>query len=155
LGLGLLIVAGALIWSAVSDIRAYSIPNTTSIVIAASYCGVGALTPFAPLVTGVLTGVAVLILGLILFALGWMGGGDVKLFSALAIWSGPSRLAPFALITCLAGAGLALILLTPLRRLFPAPSDAARAASAQPMPYGVAIAVGGVWVLAQYAHFLA
>jgi prepilin peptidase CpaA len=82
-----------------------------------------------------------------------MGGGDVKLFSALALWCGPSRLASFTLVTSLAGVAVALIMLSPLRRLAPAAPDEARSAARQPMPYGVAIAAGGVWLLAQYLPY--
>jgi prepilin peptidase CpaA len=155
LGMGLVLAAGALAWSAISDVCAYQIPNWTSALIAASYLIVAFATPYAPWVGGLLTGLGVLILGLGLFALGWMGGGDVKLFSALAIWSGPSHLAAFALVTCLAGAGLALIMLSPLKRLAPSPPAEAHSAAGQPMPYGVAIAVGGFWVLAHYAPLVA
>jgi len=150
LGLTLSAVAFASGWSAVSDIRAYTIPNWASLLISASFLVAALFTPCAPLVPGLLTGAAVLVLGLGLFALGWMGGGDVKLFSALALWSGPSRLASFTLVTSLAGVALALFMLSPLRRLAPAASEEARSAARQPMPYGVAIAVGGVWLLIQY-----
>lgn len=154
LGVGLVAAAGALTWSAVSDVRAYRIPNWTSILIAAAYLVVGLFTPYAPLLWSVVTGGVVLGLGLGLFALGWMGGGDVKLFSAMALWSGPAHLAPFALLTSLAGAVLALVMLSPLRRMAPSPSAEARAMTGQPMPYGVAIAAGGAWVLSLYAPFL-
>jgi prepilin peptidase CpaA len=153
-GVPVVTAAGALAWSAVSDVRAYRIPNWASVLIAAAYFPVAFLTPSTPLLWSVVTALGVLGLGLGLFALGWMGGGDVKLFSALALWSGPSHLAPFALITSLAGVVLALVMLSPLRRLAPSPSAEARAATAQPMPYGVAIAAGGAWVLSLYAPLL-
>lgn len=155
LGCCMTTVAAALTWSAINDVRAYKIPNWTSILIIVTFLVMAVFTPYAPLISGLLTGLVVLALGLGLFALGWMGGGDVKLFSALALWSGPSRLAPFALITSLAGAALALVMLSPLGRHAPTPSTEARAAARQPMPYGVAIAAGGFWVLSQYAAFLA
>lgn len=154
LGITLGAVALAIIWSAVSDIRAYIIPNWTSILITASFLVASIFTPYAPLVAGLLSGAGVLLLGLAVFALGWMGGGDVKLFSALALWSGPSRLGAFTLVTSLAGVALALFMLSPLRRLAPTASDEARSTARQPMPYGVAIGVGGIWVLTQYLPFL-
>lgn len=147
-------VAGALAWSAINDVRAYRIPNWTSILIVVAFLIVAVFTPYAPLMRGLFTGFAVLCLGIGMFALGWMGGGDVKLFSALAVWSGPSLLAPFALITCLAGAALALIMLSPLGRLAPQAPTKSKTATGQPMPYGVAIAAGGAWVLSQYAKAL-
>jgi len=154
LGASLSAVAVAIIWSAVSDVRAYIIPNWTSLLVGASFLVAALLTPYSPLIPGLLTGGGVLLAGLGMFALGWMGGGDVKLFSALALWCGPSRLASFTLVTSLAGVALALFMLSPLRRLAPSAPEAARSAARQPMPYGVAIAAGGVWLLAQYLRLL-
>lgn len=154
LGFTLSFAALAVIWSAVSDIRAYIIPNWTSILIAASFLVAAIFTPYASLISGLLSGAGVLLLGLALFAVGWMGGGDVKLFSALALWAGPSRLGAFTLATSLAGVAVALFMLSPLRRFAPTAPDEARSAARQPMPYGVAIAVGGIWVLTQYLPFL-
>jgi prepilin peptidase CpaA len=154
LGASLCAVALAIGWSAVSDVRAYVIPNWTSLLIIASFLVAALFTPYAPLIPGLLAGGGVLVLGLGMFALGWMGGGDVKLFSALALWCGPSRLASFTLVTSLAGAALALVMLSPLRRFAPSASQEARSAARQPMPYGVAIGIGGVWILDQYLRFL-
>lgn len=154
LGAGLCAVALAIAWSAVSDLRAYTIPNWTSLLIAACFLVTALFTPYAPLVPGILAGGGVLVLGLGMFAMGWMGGGDVKLFSALALWCGPSRLASFTLVTSLAGVVLALVLLSPLRRFAPTATEEARSATRQPMPYGVAIAAGGVWMITQYIPFL-
>lgn len=154
LSLALVASAAAIVWSTVSDVRAYVIPNSASILIVASYLLTSVFTPYAHLGGGLIAGLGCLVLGLGLFALGWMGGGDVKLFAAMALWSGPAGLPAFAIITCVAGAALALFMLSPLRRLAPAPSAAAAATVTQPMPYGVAIAVGGIWVLAQYLRFL-
>ncbi len=154
LGATLSTVALAIAWSAVSDVRAYIIPNWTSLLIVASFLLTALFTPYARLIPGLLAGGGVLLLGLGMFALGWMGGGDVKLFSALALWCGPSRLASFTLVTSLAGVVLALVLLSPLRRFAPRAPAEAHAAARQPMPYGVAIAVGGVWIMTQYLPFL-
>jgi hypothetical protein len=58
------------------------------------------------------------------------------------------------MVTSLAGAALALVLMTPARRLFPAPPQALLATAGplqtlrQPMPFCVAIAAGGIFVLA-------
>jgi prepilin peptidase CpaA len=124
------------------------------------YLAFAAVTPAAPRLEALVAGLAVLAAGLILFARGWMGGGDVKLMSAVALWCGPSLLASFAIVTGLVGAVIAAVMLTPFRRLMPpAPPTAiasigAGTALTQPMPFGVAIALGGAWVLAQRAGLL-
>jgi prepilin peptidase CpaA len=91
------------------------------------------------------------------FARGWMGGGDAKLITVTALWAGAPLLSAFTAITCLSGAVLAIVMLTPARRLMPAPSaDALSLAAAsgtrtgQPMPFGVPIAIGGLFVLVLY-----
>src|SRR3546814_12888346 len=94
-------------------------------------------------------------LGFLLFALRLCGGGDVKLFAAVSLWAGPSLFIPFAYYTALAGGLMALVLWLnhkvkragiPANLLF-VRSDAAFAK--QPMPYGVAIAAGGLFVALQ------
>jgi len=78
------------------------------------------------------------------FALGMMGGGDVKLITALALWRVPllpddAMFAPLlSLLVVMALAGGALTLAMVIRHRW-------RNASGQPeIPYGVAIAVGAL-----------
>lgn len=51
---------------------------------------------------------AVFLFGLVLFARQIIGGGDVKLIAAITLWAGLDQLALFALVTSLVGGGLAL-----------------------------------------------
>jgi Flp pilus assembly protein protease CpaA len=117
-----------------------------------------------------------------LFARRLIGGGDVKLIAAMTLWAGPDHLALFALVTSLAGGGLALGSLwyrhwhgvigahmaalgwnlAPAGRARhdPTASPGELDASAstpidrQPLtlPYGVAIAAGGLAVIAQLTN---
>jgi len=153
--------AGALGWAAVSDIRHYVIPNSIPVIVIIAYGLTASFMPSSFLVGGLLTSLGVLAIGAFFFARGWMGGGDVKLLAAVTLWAGPSLLSLFAVVTCLSGAALAAIMLSPLRRLMPAPSAEALgiaggtgAAARQPMPFGVAIAAGGAYVLALYLPLL-
>jgi prepilin peptidase CpaA len=150
----------ALAWSAVSDIRAYQIPNTASVLILLSYVVFAFCAPSAPRLGALAVGLVVFAAGLFLFVRGSMGGGDVKLLAAVSVWSGPHFLAAFAIVTGLTGALLAAFLLSPLRRVMPrAPSDLLPGAEGagllrQPMPFGVAIAAGGMFVLVQQASLI-
>jgi prepilin peptidase CpaA len=89
---------------------------------------------------------AILGIGTLLFAGGHMGGGDVKLFAAVGLWTDFERaliLLPAVLLT---GGVLALLLLS--RRLVPLPANAAgRARKNKKVPYGVAIAIGTLIVV--------
>jgi prepilin peptidase CpaA len=153
--LPLAITAGALGWAAVSDIRHYIIPNRTAIAIVAAFGLYACAMPWSFLIGGVGTGLVVFAMATLFFARGWMGGGDAKLLTATGLWAGPSFLSAFTAVTCLSGAALALLMLSPARRLMPAPSvdavnltGSAGSGLRQPMPFGVAIAVGGLFVVA-------
>ena len=149
--------AGALGWAAVSDIREYIIPNSVPVIAVMAYGLAACFFPLSFLTGGLLTALGVFAVGAFFYARGWMGGGDVKLLAATALWAGPSLLSQFALATCISGTALAALMLSPLRRFMPSPSADALSltgrtggALRQPMPFGVAIAVGGIYVLTLY-----
>jgi prepilin peptidase CpaA len=91
---------------------------------------------------GTLVAVAVFGAGVAFFRFGLLGGGDVKLMSALALWAGPSGILQFMLLTSFAGGPLSLACLAAWfwrrrhRRL--------RVFPRVEVPYGVAIALGAV-----------
>lgn len=89
----------------------------------------------------------VLGVGLVLFALQWLGGGDVKLFAAAALWFDFSGIVPLVFYVTMAGAGVTIILVL-LRRMVPAGVksrfDWAIFERRGPIPYGVAIAIGAI-----------
>lgn len=74
-----------------------------------------------------------------LFAIGAMGGGDVKLLTALALWVRPLWF--LHLVTVMAVAGGALTLVLGMAHV------ARRSREKVVVPYGIAIAAGGFWVL--------
>ena len=158
------LMVGALIWAALSDLRYYLIPNRIPLAVAAAYGAIAGFLPLTFVAGGVLTGLAVLAVGTLIFARGWMGGGDVKLLAAVALWAGPTYLPLFAFVTALAGAVLAAVMLSPARRYLPAASvDALTLTGAgggpggavrQPMPFGVAISVGGLALAGLYLPLL-
>ena len=47
--------------------------------------------------------------GLLAFARGWLGGGDVKLMTAIAAWTGITGLPLLFIAVSVAGGGLALV----------------------------------------------
>lgn len=87
------------------------------------------------------------------FAAGWMGGGDVKFISAIALWIGFSpELVQFTLLVALYGAGLTLALLS-MRQMAAVPLALARQDwfarlhdRSSGIPYGIAIAVAGLQI---------
>jgi prepilin peptidase CpaA len=73
------------------------------------------------------------------FAMGWMGGGDVKLIAALALWLPVSRFFDMIMIMSIAGGVVTLLLL--IERKMRRTPDAIE------VPYGVAIAVATLLVM--------
>jgi prepilin peptidase CpaA len=94
----------------VTDLRTRRIPNllTFSAALAglAFQIGNGGLSGGLLAGGGWLTGLA---LFLPVFALGGMGGGDVKLLAALGAWLGPYETLYLALYSAVAGGALALV----------------------------------------------
>ena len=101
-----------------------------------------------------------LLLLLVIYQRGLIGGGDVKLLVALAIGLPLTGVIQLLTITALAGGVLALVhlmmRLLPYPRLAPAGSSFVRRVYAverwrhlrhAPLPYGVAIACGGIWTV--------
>ena len=101
-----------------------------------------------------------LLLLLVIYQRGWIGGGDVKLLVALAIGLPPTGVIQLLTVTALAGGALALAHLMmrqlPYPRLAPVGSSLVRRVYAierwrhlrhAPLPYGVAIACGGIWTV--------
>ena len=72
------------------------------------------------------------------FYIGMMGGGDVKLAAALALWFSPASTLQFLVLMSLAGGVLTLIV------LIAAPNVAKKTEGRPEIPYGVAIAFGGL-----------
>jgi prepilin peptidase CpaA len=148
MALPVLVLIAALLVAALSDAVSYTIPNRCPLLIIAAFAvhSIG-VAPTAT-VYALLTATAVFAAGLFLFARGWLGGGDVKLIGAVALWAGPDLLPLFLMTSALAGGTVALLYLSPLRHHLPHASGIAADASdlsllRQPVPFGLAIAVGG------------
>ena len=75
-----------------------------------------------------------------LFAAGAVGGGDVKLLAALALWIRPLWFVQLLVVMALAGGVLSVLSI--VWRLRQRERRGARG-----VPYGIAIALGGLWVL--------
>jgi prepilin peptidase CpaA len=102
--------------------------------------------------THVLAGFIGLVVGFTLFALGYIGGGDAKLFACVSLWLGLSQLLAFVLIASVFGGGLTLGLLS--FRGLPLPAPLARQNwvarlhnPSEGVPYGVALAAGALAIV--------
>lgn len=104
------IVIGIGLAACVFDVRARRIPNALTISAAVAGLLYHAASSGVP---GVQSAAAGWILGLLLllpyFALGGMGGGDVKLVAALGAWLGPWETFWLALYAGIAGGAIGLV----------------------------------------------
>jgi prepilin peptidase CpaA len=148
------VLTAALLAAALSDITTYLIPHRYSIAIAVAFLVFAIGRPLPFLFSGLAAAALLFILGALLFARNLLGGGDVKLLAATGLWAGFDLMVLLIFTAAIAGGLLAMAQLSPLGRFMPAP---ARPGSAplgndfysrmrQPMPFGVAIALGGVCV---------
>ena len=140
--LGLL--ALLLIVAAVIDVRTFTISNGLNAAVAllapVYWLSVG-LDPWPDMAIQVGVAAAVFALFAVTFFIGMMGGGDVKLAAALSLWFAPADTVKFIVLMSLAGGVLTLGILA-WHRL--------RKREGRPeIPYGVAIAFGGLAILAQ------
>ena len=140
--LGLLAVI--LVVAAVIDVRTFTISNglnLTVALLAPLFWWSAGLTvwPGAAIQVAVAGGVFVLLAAA--FYAGMMGGGDVKLAAALALWFSPASTIKFLVLMSLAG-GVLTLLVVAWHRL--------KKREGRPeIPYGVAIAFGGLAILTQ------
>lgn len=104
-----------------------------------------------------LVGAIAFIVSVSLFFLGVYGGGDAKFIPAALLWVGPAGVAPFLVVTALAG-GVLTILVIIMRAMMPAGVTpgfgVATFEDRKGVPYGVAIAAGAVFA-APASPFLA
>ena len=148
LALALTLVAAALI-----DIRTFTISNRLNAGVALAaplyWWSIGLpLWPDAAIQVGV--ALAVFAVLAVTFYLGVMGGGDVKLAAALALWFSPGSTLRFLVYMSVAGGLLTLVVLLAHRRWPNWQRDDDGKPRARPeVPYGVAIAAGGLAILAQ------
>ncbi|MBR0750873.1 prepilin peptidase [Bradyrhizobium jicamae] len=148
-----------LLYVATIDVATRLIRNEICLVLALLGV-VGQLAIPMQLVESVISATILFLLLFMIYQWGWIGGGDVKLLVALAIGLPLTGVIQLLTITALAGGVLAMVhvmmRLLPYPRLAPAGSSLVRRVYAierwrhlrhAPLPYGVAIACGGIWTI--------
>jgi prepilin peptidase CpaA len=138
----LLSLAAMLIVAAVIDMRTFTISNRLNLTVALGapvYWMSIALAPWPGIAVQLAASGIVFALLACAFYVGMMGGGDVKLAAALALWFPPAGTIKFLVFMSVAGGVLTLGILAWHR--------AQRREGRPQIPYGVAIAVGGLAIL--------
>jgi len=140
-----------------TDATRFIIPNSINLAILLLYLAMFFINPPEPWWSGLAAFGLIFVIGLGIFALGLMGGGDVKLLAVTLLWTGWTE-ASFYFLTFMALAGglLALGVIFIRRMVVPlvvrySPGRAIPRIFMvkQPIPYGLAIAAGFLIVLFQ------
>jgi prepilin peptidase CpaA len=150
----LLIFSGLLVWAVISDFSSMTIPNRLPIAVSILFVAHIFASPTPVDWIGSLeVAAAVFVFSAVLFHFRLMGGGDVKLMAAIALWAGPQNVLGFLLITSLTGGALARIALSKFAPYvefalhFVGGTGTAGGMARRVIPYGIAIAVGGFSVV--------
>jgi prepilin peptidase CpaA len=146
--LSVAIWATTLLAAAFSDMRSFRIPNLLPAILLVLFAVHHGFAGYSAALWPNLTHFALaLVIGMVLFARGWVGGGDAKLYAAAALWFNWSGAVTLLFMTTLAGLLLAMIYvtlrMTGLRRANK-DAEAAPKRADRRIPYGVAIAVGAL-----------
>lgn len=147
---------GLLTWAAINDSRHFIIPNRIPIAIAALYPAHVLASPIpVAWAYAIVIALVIFVLFAIFFHLNMMGGGDVKLMAATALWAGIHHALTLVVMTALIGGVFAFAMLVHARLFAPKAAEAGNATGWRArliptirarVPYGVAIAGGGVFV---------
>ncbi len=145
------IFPGAMAFAAAMDLLTMTIPNRISLALIAGFAVLAPLSGMGgtEIAAHVAVGAGALVVGIALFAMGWIGGGDAKIFAAGALWLGPDHLLIFAAVASIAGGALTLLLL--FFRMLPLPAWAVRVPWLDRLhrpetgvPYGIALAAAAL-----------
>ncbi|WP_370676531.1 prepilin peptidase [Pleomorphomonas sp. PLEO] len=143
------------------DLLTMQIPNRFPAALAIAFLATALLTGVSLAGIGIhaLVGVGVLAVTFILFSFGFLGGGDAKLASAIALWLGVEQALPFLVLTALFGGALSLTVLAfrsvPLPGFLLGWPPALRLhEKGAGVPYGVALAAAALSVFPDTQWFV-
>jgi prepilin peptidase CpaA len=149
----LTVFPAAMAFAAANDLFTMTVPNRIAIGLFAGFLLLAPMIGMGWTDVGIHVSVAAaaLLIGFGMFAFGWIGGGDAKLFAATCLWLGPEMLLTYGVITALIGGALTLVLLflrgMPLPAALNSQGWIVRLHDAKEgVPYGIALAAAGLLV---------
>jgi prepilin peptidase CpaA len=158
----LLVFPAAMAFAAAMDLFTMTIPNRISIALVAAFCVAAAMAGIGwqAFASHVGAGFLMLVIGIGMFSLGWLGGGDAKLLAATALWLGFEHLLSYVLLAGMAGGLLAVVIM--MFRKFMPPIWMTRQAwimrlhnAKSGIPYGIALAAAGLHIFPSTGLFAA
>ena len=136
-------LATALVFAAITDIQRRQIDNwlTAGIALSAPLFWIATGLGWEAVLWHLGIATATFAVLAALFALGQMGGGDVKLLTALALWIQPLWFTRLIIVMAIVGGLLTLG--------FALHHKLRKSEDRLAVPYGVAISIAGLWTLAR------
>ncbi|MEO1609693.1 MAG: prepilin peptidase [Pseudomonadota bacterium] len=157
----LLFFPAVMVFAALLDIFTMTISNKISLVLLGSFLVIAPLTGMAwdQFLSHIGIGFVILVIGIVLFAFGFLGGGDAKLLAAASLWIGYD-LPVYLLAVTQIGAVLAIAILIYRKMSLPLWMPNWQWAmrlhnKKEGIPYGVAIAGGVLLIFPTTSWFLA
>lgn len=152
--------AVALLAAAYHDMRRFRIPNIYCLILLLLFPAMALTAPESSSVNWIgnlIVFAIMLAIGMLLYRFKVIGGGDAKMIAAVSLWAGPPYVLHLLFFTTLAGGLLALLLglLTYWRCLQAKNTDSRQSMknlASTPIPYGIAIMIGGIVMLAHMAQ---
>jgi prepilin peptidase CpaA len=144
----------AMAFAALSDLFTMTISNRLSLALLAGFVILFPLTgaDFQTFGMHLLAGAVVLAITFACFAIGWIGGGDAKFATGIALWLGWGSLLDFVLTSAIFGGVLTMVLLV-FRKGMVLPAGASSPAwlerlhdSRAGVPYGIALAAAALMI---------
>jgi prepilin peptidase CpaA len=142
-----------MVFAASSDLFTMTISNKVSLLLVAGFFTLALATGMSgtDMLYHLGAAAAVLVVGFIFFAQGWIGGGDAKLAAAIALWLGFEHLTTYLLDASIFGGVLTLIVIR--FRLMPLPAMLAEQEWVKRLhrldggvPYGIALAAAALMI---------
>jgi prepilin peptidase CpaA len=137
--------------SASMDLLTFTIPNRLFVALGLGYLVFATLLGVSAvdILLNISCALAILAIAFVMFALGWVGGGDAKLAAATAAWLGWTAILDYGVAAALFGGILTLIILG--ARMAPLPAVLGRIDwlkrlhnAKAGVPYGIALAAAGL-----------
>ena len=141
------LLAAMMVAAAISDLRSRTISNglnAAMALLAIPFWFASGLAPWPDAALQFGAAFAVFLGFVALFALGAMGGGDVKMIGAVMLWVPLALFMPTLTVMAIGGGILSAVMLIH-KKIRPSEGPVE-------VPYGVAIAAAGLWALHQ--HYL-
>jgi prepilin peptidase CpaA len=148
-----LVFPAAMAFAAAMDFFTMTIPNRISLALLAAFF---LALPFTEMTwldvaSHIAAGLLILVVGIGMFARGWIGGGDAKLAAVAALWLGFDQLFVYLIMASFVGGLLASTLLFFRSLALPVwlyqQEWAMRLHNRKGgIPYGIALAAAGLWV---------